>query len=106
MLSGPSKAISVGDIYTIGSGDDFSFTPTFWTDGAASQGNYSATFKLIDLGTGNNRTLLGKSGTFSFDFQAKPIPEPTTTIGLGVVGLLAFSLFRHKKRTANRLGSG
>ncbi len=51
-------------------------------------------------------TLLGESGTFSFDFQVKPIPEPTSTIGLGVVGLIAFSLFRHKKCTANRLGSG
>ncbi|BAZ26967.1 hypothetical protein NIES4073_78810 [Kalymmatonema gypsitolerans NIES-4073] len=103
--SGSNLFNSVGDIYTIGSGDDFSFTPTFWTDAATPQGNYSATFKLIDLGTANNRTLLGESGTFSFDFQVKPIPEPTTTIGLGVVGLLAFSLFRHKKRTANRLGS-
>lgn len=104
--SGSNLFNSVGDIYTIGSGDDFSFTPTFWTDAAAPQGNYSATLKLIDLGTANNRTPLGESGTFSFDFQVKPIPEPTTTIGLGVVGLLAFSLFRHKKRTANRLGSG
>ncbi|MBW4635971.1 MAG: PEP-CTERM sorting domain-containing protein [Iphinoe sp. HA4291-MV1] len=88
-------------LLTIGSGDNFSFTPTFWTNATAPQGNYSATFKLIDLSTANNRTPLGESGTFSFDFQVKPIPEPATTIGLGVVGLLAFSLSRQRKRIGN-----
>ncbi|NJM72626.1 MAG: PEP-CTERM sorting domain-containing protein [Scytonema sp. RU_4_4] len=99
--SGSNLFSFVGDVYTIGSGNNFSFTPTFWTDAAAPQGTYSATFKLVDLGTVNNRTLFGESGTFSFDFQVKPIPEPTATIGLGIFGILAFSLSQQSKRIGN-----
>ncbi|MBH8551481.1 PEP-CTERM sorting domain-containing protein [Nostocaceae cyanobacterium CENA357] len=89
---------SVGEIYTIGSGDDFSFIPTFWTNATAPLGNYSATFKLVDLATDNNRTPFGESGTFSFDFEVAKVPEPSNTVALSLVSLLGVSLSRLKKR--------
>ncbi len=94
---------SVGDIYTIGTSDSFSFTPTFWTDAAAPLGTYSATFKLVDLGSDNNRTAFKESGTFSFDFQVKKVPEPSAIFGLGIIGLLTVSLSQLKKRTSTSL---
>lgn len=94
---------SVGDTYTIGSGDNFSFSPTFWTDATAPLGTYSATFKLVDLGTGNNRTPFQESGTFNVDFRVKAVPEPSNTVSFSLAGLLVFSLYRLKKRTASRL---
>jgi len=94
---------SVGDIYTIGSGDNFSFTPTFWTQKAAPLGTYSATFKLLDLGTDNNRTAFKDSGTFSLDFQVKKVPEPSAILGLGIIGLVTVSLSQLKKRTSTSL---
>jgi hypothetical protein len=72
----------VGDTYTLGVGDDFSFTPIFYTSKSAPLTNYSATFKLVDLHTGEGYTPLLESGTFSFDFQA--VPEPLTILGTGV----------------------
>ncbi len=75
-----------GDIYTIGSDDNFAFTPTFWTDASAAAGTYSATFQLRDLGIANNRSAFGESGTFSLDFQVTPVPEPSPLLGLGVFG--------------------
>lgn len=94
---------SVGDIYTIGSGDNFSFTPTFWTDAAAPLGTYSASFKLVDLGTGSNRIPFKESGTFSFDFEVKTVPESSTILGLCIVGLLTLSLSRLQKLTRSSL---
>ncbi|WP_246163108.1 all3515 family Zur-repressed PEP-CTERM protein [Brasilonema sennae] len=99
--SGSNLFNSVGDIYTVGSSDNFYFNPTFWTNATAPLGTYSATFKLIDNGTTNNRTALGESGTFSFDFKVEKVPEPTTTIGLGVLGVVALSLSRQRKRIGN-----
>lgn len=90
---------SVGDTYEIGNGDNFSFTPTFWTDAAAPLGTYSATFKLVDLNTDNNRTPFAESGTFSFDFEVRKVPESSAVLGLGIVGLLAVSLSRLQKLT-------
>ncbi|MCC5614446.1 all3515 family Zur-repressed PEP-CTERM protein [Nostoc sp. CHAB 5836] len=94
---------SVGDIYTIGSGDNFSFTPTFWTDAAAPLGTYSASFKLVDLGNGNNPIPFKDSGTFSFDFEVKAVPESSTVLGLGIVGLLSLSLSRLQKLNRSSL---
>ncbi|AFY47652.1 PEP-CTERM putative exosortase interaction domain-containing protein [Nostoc sp. PCC 7524] len=99
--AGENILTALGEIYTIGSGDDFSFTPTFWTNRTAAPGVYSATFKLVDLNTDNNRTPFLESGTFSLDFQVEKVPEPSTTISLGVVGLLALSISHLKKRTVN-----
>jgi hypothetical protein len=100
---------SVGDTYTIGSGNSFNFKPTFWTDKAATPGTYSATFKLIDLGANGDqlrwaerhRTPLLESGTFSFDFRVEQVPEPSTTVSLGLVGLLTFGLSRLKKKVGS-----
>ncbi|MBD2345132.1 all3515 family Zur-repressed PEP-CTERM protein [Anabaena subtropica] len=94
---------SVGDIYTIGTGDDFTFKPKFWTDAAATLGKYSATFKLVDISTNSSRTPLLESGTFSFDFRVEQVPEPSTTVSLGLLGLLGFSLSQLKKRTVKNL---
>lgn len=79
----------IGDTYTLGSGDDISFTPTFWTDTSASAGTYSATFRLLDLGS-NNDDSFRKSGTFNLDFQVTPVPEPPAFLGVGAFALLAF----------------
>ncbi|MEH2191634.1 MAG: all3515 family Zur-repressed PEP-CTERM protein [Nostoc sp.] len=94
---------SVGDIYTIGSGDNFSFSPTFWTDATAPLGTYSASFKLVDLGNGTNPIPFKDSGTFNFDFEVKAVPESSTIPALGIVGLLALSLSRLQKVTRNSL---
>jgi hypothetical protein len=84
----------VGDTYTLGSGDDISFTPTFWTDTSASAGTYSATFRLLDLGNTNDGSF-HESGTFNLDFQVTPVPEPSAFLGVGAFALLA--LFRKNK---------
>lgn len=77
----------VGENYTIGSGDDISFTPTFWTETSASAGTYSATFRLLDLGNANGASFRD-SATFSIDFT--PVPEPSAFFGVGAFALLAF----------------
>lgn len=41
------------------------------------------------------------SEVFSFDFKVEKVPEPTTTIGLGVVAILALYLSRQRKRIGN-----
>jgi hypothetical protein len=79
----------VGDTYTLGSGDDISFTPNFWTDTSASAGTYSATFRLLDLGNTNDGSF-HESGTFNLDFQVTPVPEPSAFLGVGAFALLAF----------------
>jgi hypothetical protein len=93
--AGENILTSIGDIYTIGSGVDFSFTPTFWTQKTATPGTYSATFKLVDL----SNTYL-ESGRFSLDFRVEKVPEPSATIALGLGGLLALSISHLKKGTA------
>lgn len=57
----------VGDTYTLGDGDNFTFTPTFWTLATAAAGTYSATFRLKDTSAGT--APLGESGTFHLDFR-------------------------------------
>jgi hypothetical protein len=59
-----------GDTYALGDGDRFSFTPYFVTRLRAPAGRYSATFKLVDVGTGERR--LEESGTFRFDCMVAP----------------------------------
>jgi hypothetical protein len=56
----------VGETYTMGSGDDISFTPTFWTDTSASAGTYSASFRLLNLSNANESSFRD-SGTFNLD---------------------------------------
>ncbi|WP_334925342.1 PEP-CTERM sorting domain-containing protein [Nostoc sp.] len=69
----------------------------------APLGNYSASFKLVDLGTGSNPIPFEESGTFSFDFEVKTVPESSTVFGLGIVGLLALSFSRLQKLTHSSL---
>lgn len=88
--AGTNILAQVGDTYTIGSGDNFAFTPTFWTNAAAPAGTYSATFRLHDLGNASDRVAFGDSGTFNLDFQVESVPEPSTLLGLGAFGLMAW----------------
>ncbi|PSB27381.1 all3515 family Zur-repressed PEP-CTERM protein [Chlorogloea sp. CCALA 695] len=84
----------VGETYTMGSGDDISFTPTFWTDTSASAGTYSASFRLLNLSNANESSFRD-SGTFNLDFQVTPVPEPSAFLGVGAFALLA--LFRKNR---------
>ena len=79
----------IGETYTIGSGDDISFTPTFWTETSASAGTYSASFRLLNL-SNTNESSFRDSGTFNLDFQVTPVPEPPAFLGVGAFALLAF----------------
>jgi len=79
----------VGETYTIGSGDDISFTPTFWTETSAPAGTYWASFRLLNLGNANESSFRD-SGTFNLDFQVTPVPEPSAFLGVGAFALLAF----------------
>ncbi len=84
----------VGDNYLIGEGDDFFFLPTFYTAKSAATGQYSATFRLVDLNSNNERTPLAPSGTFSFDFQVEAVPEPSLLLGLGLLGGLILRSYK------------
>jgi hypothetical protein len=78
------------DVFEIGQGDDWSFTPVFWADGNAAPGTYSASLKLVDLSGG-----IPDSGTFHLDFQV--IPEPATfSLALGSAAL-ALVLVRRRR---------
>lgn len=76
----------VGDTYVMGKGDDFSFTPVFYTDKSAPFAKYSATFQLVDVNNKPGHTPLLASGTFTADFQV--IPEPSTLLGFGAFSLM------------------
>lgn len=75
---------AIGQVYQLGAGDTFSFTPQFFTR-EATHARYSASFRLVDLsGTFKD------SGTFHMDFA--PVPEPTTIwfLAAGLIGLVVF----------------
>jgi hypothetical protein len=75
---------AAGDIFTVGTGNDFEFKPVYWVDAAAPAGTYSATFELLNMRTGSS---ILDSGTFHFDFNVSPIPEPRT-YAMFLAGLL------------------
>ena len=75
---------AAGDIFTVGTGNDFEFKPVYWVDAAAPAGTYSATFELLNTGTGSS---ILDSGTFHFDFNVSPVPEPRT-YAMFLAGLL------------------
>lgn len=92
---------TVGDIYTLGEGDNFSATPTFYTDKFAAKGLYSAEFRLLDLNNANGRTPLLPSGNFIIDFQVLSVPEPSSVLGFGL--LMGWALAsKLKQETGNR----
>lgn len=66
---------SSSDVFRLGDGNSFEFKPIYWVDATASAGIYSATFELLNTGTGSP---LQNSGTFNFDFAVSPVPEPST----------------------------
>jgi len=82
---------SPNDIYTLGTGNSLSFTPTFFTLGNALSGVYSASFGLVDL---NGGAL--DSGIFHIDFQVSPVPEPTAVLML-LIGLIGIATSRRGK---------
>jgi hypothetical protein len=53
--------------YRLGDGDTLAFTPTYVAKRSAPIGTYSATFKLVDLGSRD--VPMGESGSFTFDFR-------------------------------------
>ncbi|MBN9134261.1 MAG: PEP-CTERM sorting domain-containing protein [Nitrosospira multiformis] len=73
-----------GDIFTLGAGNDFEFKPVYWINAAAPAGIYSATFELLNMRTGSS---ILDSGTFHFDFNVSPVPEPRT-YAMFLAGLL------------------
>jgi len=58
-------------LHPLGEGDTLHYAPVYWTESTAPVGTYSATFTLVDAGTGDNR--VGESGRFTFDFR---VPAP------------------------------
>ncbi|WP_413162899.1 all3515 family Zur-repressed PEP-CTERM protein [Capilliphycus salinus ALCB114379] len=90
---------AVGDNYIIiiGTGDYFSFTPTFYVAEDAAKMVYSATFRLLDVTTDSSSTPFLPSGTFTLNFQ--PVPEPSTLFALGTLSLMIFA--RRGKNSSN-----
>lgn len=82
---GQDMFTGVGDLFTIGSGDDFRFTPTFY---ATTGGKHSATFRLVDVNSSSSYTPLSSSGTFRINFQSTS--EPSTYLSLLALGLVGF----------------
>lgn len=64
-----------GDRYNMGSGESFRFAPVFWVDGASTPSSFSATFKLVDVNTGEGRTPIKESGLFTLNFRVPPEPQ-------------------------------
>jgi hypothetical protein len=80
-----------GAIHPLGPGNNFSFTPTFFTDSTAAPGTYSAEFRFLDQ-TG----LFGESGRFFFDFAVAPEPPTWSLMALGM-GMLGLSAWRRQR---------
>ncbi len=100
-LDGTNLFDEVGDTYVIGQGDDFSFTPVFYTDQDANSGNYSVEFRLVDLQSSNP---LPESGRFQINFQVRAqaqvsTPEPSAIISLISLGFGLSYMYCNRKKT-------
>ncbi len=90
----------IRDTYFIGQGNDFSFTPVFYTDSDANSGNYSAEFRLVDLQSNS----LPQSGRFQINFQVAAqaqvaTPEPSAIISLISLGFgFPYLYWKRKQR--------
>jgi len=92
---------TVGDTYLIGQGDHFSFTPIFYASPSTTDQNYSASFRILDTNTNNNRTPWLSSGTFSINVQATAVPEPSNFVAsLALLGMMG--LFNYYKKVKNK----
>jgi hypothetical protein len=92
---------AVGDTYFIGQGDHFSFTPIFYASPSTITHSYSASFRLLDTNTSNNRTPWLSSGTFSINVQATAVPEASNFVAsLALIGMMG--LFNYYKKFKNK----
>jgi hypothetical protein len=82
---GDMDLFDTGDTYTLGSTANFAFLPTFYVDGVAAEGVYSAEFSLVNLGTNPN---VRGSGNFHIDFSVSAVPEPESW-AMMLAGILA-----------------
>mgnify|MGYP005836862493 CR=1 FL=1 len=82
-----------GQFLDLGIGDSLDITPVF---AASSLGNFSATFRLLDLHRDVDYRPLLDSGRYEMRFEA--VPEPASMLALGA-GLAALAL-RRKRRTS------
>ncbi len=85
---------NMNDTFTIGSGNTLDFRPIFWADPAATAGNYSARFRLVDLRAVG--TPLPSSGEFVFNLRV--IPEPGSAL-LAALTLCSLFIRRHRAMT-------
>lgn len=75
----------VGSIESLGVGDSLAFDPVFFTS-VAEPADYSATFRLLDLGTAEGgAAVLGDSGTFNLAFTVVPAPGTALLMGFGLI---------------------
>ncbi len=72
--SNVSLASAPGDRITLGDGNSLEFLPVFSVPATASEGTYSASFKLVDIGTGEGHVAIPESGVFHLDFRVAPAP--------------------------------
>jgi len=82
---GDMDLFDTGNTYAMGSTADFAFLPTFYVDGTAAAGVYTAEFSLVNLGTNAN---VRDGGNFYFDFNVAAVPEPESW-AMMLAGILA-----------------
>lgn len=88
-----SRQISApGQFLELGVGDSLDITPVF---AATSLGNFSATFRLLDLHREDGYRPLLDSGRYEMRFEA--VPEPASMLALGA-GLAAMAWRRRSRR--------
>ncbi|MCU0868235.1 MAG: all3515 family Zur-repressed PEP-CTERM protein [Burkholderiales bacterium] len=87
--TGDMDIFDTGDTFTLGDSRSFEFMPTFYVDGGAAMGTYTAEFMLVNLGSNTN---VRNGGRFFIDFY-NPVPEPSTWALMAAgVALVGFTL--------------
>lgn len=84
--------LTAGNKYALGAGNAmFSVKPTFWLDGTAHAGTYTAEFRLVDMADS-----MRNSGRFFVDVAV--VPEPAGA-GLALLGstMFAAALWRRRR---------